>query len=150
SGVGGPAVNAALIGGAVCVDRFDNIYVSDAANNRVVKIDGNSGILTLLAGNGTAASAGDGGPAGLASLNNPTAVAVDSAGDVFIAEGNGNRVRVIDPATGFIYTAAGNGVAGFSGDGGPALNASLNRPMGLALDASANLYIADAINMRVR
>ena len=70
SGVGGPSVNAALTGGAICVDRFDNIYVADPSNNRVVKID-NSGILTLLAGNGTAASAGDNGPATLASLNNP-------------------------------------------------------------------------------
>jgi hypothetical protein len=150
SGVGGPAVNAPLLGGAICVDRFDNIYVTDPSNNRVVKIDGNSGILTLLAGNGTAASAGDGGPATQASLNNPIGVAVDSAGDVFVAESNGNRVRAIDPASGFIYTVVGNGVAGFGGDGGPAVNASLSRPMGLALDAAANLYIADAVNMRVR
>src|SRR6266481_6728512 len=102
SGVGGPSVNAALTGGAICVDRFDNIYVADKSNNRVVKID-TAGILTLLAGNGTAASAGDNGPATQASLNGPSGVAVDSAGDVFIAEANGNRVRIINPATGIIY-----------------------------------------------
>jgi hypothetical protein len=149
SGVGGPAANAALTPGAICVDRFDNIYVADPANNRVVKID-NTGILTLLAGNGTASSAGDNGPATQASLNYPSGVAVDDAGDIFIAEANGNRVRIIDPATGFIFTAAGNGVAGFAGDGGPALNGSLNHPVSLALDAAGNLYIADAFNIRVR
>lgn len=150
SGIGGPAVNAPLTGGAICADRFDNLYVADPSHNRVVKIDGTSGILTLVAGNGMAASSGDGGPAMQASLNNPSGLAVDSAGDLFIAEGNGNRVRIIDPATGFIYTVAGNGVAGFSGDGGPAVNASLNRPMGLALDSAANLYITDSANMRIR
>src|SRR3954454_4695220 len=86
AGVGGPPVNAALVGGAICVDRFDNIYVADPSNNRVLKIAG--GVLTLLAGHGVPASPGDFGPAVLASLNNPTGVAVDFTGDVFIAEGN--------------------------------------------------------------
>jgi len=143
SGVGGPAVNAALAGGAICVDRSDNLYIADPSNNRVVKVDGATGILTLVAGNGTASSAGDLGPATQASLNSPSGVAVDTAGDLFIVEASGNRVRVVNLATGMIVTAAGNGVAAWAGDGGQAVNGSLNRPMGVAVDAGGNLYIAD-------
>ena len=149
SGVGGPAVNAAVTGGAICADASGNLYIVDGANNRVVKVDTN-GILTLVAGNGAASSAGDLGPATQASLNAPSGVAVDSAGDLFIAEAMGNRVRAVNLATGMIMTVAGNGVAGWAGDGGPAASASLNRPMGLAVDAGDNLYIADAGNNRVR
>ena len=149
SGVGGPAVNAAITGGAICADGSGNLYIADGANNRVVKVDTN-GILTLVAGNGAASSAGDLGPATQASLNAPSGVAVDSFGDLFIAEAMGNRVRAVNLANGMIMTVAGNGVAAWTGDGGPATSASLNRPMGLAMDAGGNLYIADTGNNRVR
>jgi hypothetical protein len=150
SGVGGPAVNAAISGGSICVDSADNFYIADRGNNRVVKVDAPTGILTLVAGNGIASSAGDLGPATQASLNAPFGIAMDTAGNLFISEFMGNRVRRVDAATGIITTMAGNGVAGWAGDGGPAVNGSLHYPMGLAFDLAGNLYIADAANYRIR
>jgi hypothetical protein len=150
SGVGGPATNASLSGGMISVDNSDNIYLADRANNRVVRVDAVTGILTLVAGNGVASSAGDGGPAAQASLNHPAAVVVDAVGNLYVSEAQGNRVRRIDAASGIITTYAGTGAGGWSGDGGPATSGTLYFPLGLALDSSGNLYIADAQNFRIR
>ena len=152
AGVGGPAAAAQLVSpGPVAQDAAGNLFIVDGNGaNRVVRIDAAMGTLTLVAGNGTAASTGDGGPAAQASLNRPTDVAVDAWGDLFIAEFNGNRIRRVDGITGIITTVAGTGTAGFSGDGGPATSANLTAPMGVAVDTSGNLFIADAGNYRIR
>ncbi len=113
------------------------------------KVFAASGIITTVAGNGTYGRAGDGGPATAASLNYPYCVVVDSAGNLFIADALNNVVRKVSP-DGDITTVAGDGTAGFSGDGGPAIAARLNFPIALALDALGNLFIADRNNDRVR
>jgi sugar lactone lactonase YvrE len=151
AGTGGPAVNAQL-GPAfgIAVDAADNLFIADARNNRIVRVDAVTGILTLAAGNGAAFSSGDGGPAALASINYPFAVALDGAGNLYIAEYGGSRIRRVDAQTGIITTVAGTGSQGFSGDGGPATGATLFLPAGIALDPNRNLYIADSGNSRVR
>jgi sugar lactone lactonase YvrE len=151
SGTGGPAANAQLAApSGICIDQSLNVYIADTLNNRVVKVNGNTGILTLAAGNGAAASTGDGGPAVLASLNNPRGVAVDTAGNLFVVEFQGHRVRRIDAATGIITTVVGTGAAGFSGDGGPAVNAAIAFAFSIAMGPRGNLFIADSGNARVR
>jgi trimeric autotransporter adhesin len=110
---------------------------------------GQSGIITTVAGNGNPGFSGDGGPATAASLSEPSGVAVDASGNLFIADLRNNRVRKVS-ASGEITTVAGNGDAGFSGDGGPATAASLNQPTDVAVDASGNLFIADDYNQRIR
>jgi len=125
-----------------------NLYAADRGNNRVRRVDLATGTITTFAGNGEAGSAGDGGPATAAQLNNPFGVALDSV-SLYIGEPAGNRVRRVDLATGIITTFAGTGVAGFSGDGGPATSAQINTPRHIAVDARY-LYIADNANNRVR
>src|SRR5205807_6068063 len=100
------------------------------------------------AGNGTAGFSGDGGPATSAQLNYPVAVAVDAAGNLFIADGHNNRIRMVTFA-GLITTVTGS-TAGFNGDGGPAGSAKISDPRGVALDSAGNLFIADAGNNRAR
>lgn len=115
-------------------------------------IDLNTGIERVVAGSDTldAGFAGDGGPANKALLNEASAVAGDAAGDIYIADTGNNRIRKVDPVTGIITTIAGTGVAGFSGDGGSAIDAELSGPYALAVDAAGDLYIADPGNLRVR
>jgi sugar lactone lactonase YvrE len=149
SGDGGPATAAQLAGpGGVAVDGAGNIYVADEDNRRVRKVTP-GGVITTIAGTGTAGSAGDGGQATSAQLNVPIDVAVDGAGNVYVADQVGNRVRRIAP-DGVITTVAGTGVAGFSGDGLAATGAMLANPAGLGVDAAGNLYIADLVNHRIR
>src|SRR5580658_6102277 len=124
---------------AVAVDAAGNIYVADSNNQTIRKISG--GTIVTLAGNGTSGYTGDNGPATAAQLNLPSGVAVDSAGNVYISDFGNNVVRRVT-AAGTITTIAGNGRFGFSGDGGSAAQASLNGPLGLAIDPSGNLYIA--------
>lgn len=149
SGDGGPSA-AAMISFpyALIYDSHGNLYLSDSGNNRVRKIN-SKGIITTVAGNGTAGYSGDGGPATAASLNGPRGLAFDAAGTLYISDTNNNVVRSVS-TTGIIQTIAGNGTAGFSGDGGPAVAASMDQPFGVVLDHSGNLYIADAFNHRVR
>jgi sugar lactone lactonase YvrE len=147
SGDGGPAASASLyIPQGVCLDSSGNLYIADAFNARIRKVV--SGIITTVAGNGTSGFSGDGSAATSASLTFPTGCAVDSPGNLYIADYNGNRIRKV--SGGIITTVAGNGTSGFSGDGGPATGASLNGPSSVAVDSLGNLYIADFIGQRIR
>jgi uncharacterized protein (TIGR03437 family) len=152
SGDGGAATKAALnFPSGVAIDSAGNIYFADKGNNRVRKVD-TKGIITTFAGTGTAGYSGDGGPATSAKLGlNLTAafqgVAVDSAGNVYIADPANNRIRVVNPA-GIISTFAGNGgpfATGSlgNGDGGPPASASVSTPYGVRVDSAGNVFIAD-------
>ena len=132
----------------VAVDTSGNIYVGDNSGNLVWKVTP-SGTTTIFAGTRTSGFAGDGGPATKAWLNVPYGVAVDHSGNVYIADSENNRIRKVD-TKGTITTVAGTGSRGFSGDGGPATNAQIYAPWGLAVDNSGNLFIADYQNGRVR
>lgn len=151
-GDGGPAITALLDGpDGVAVDPFGNVYIADDGNNRIRKVTP-QGIISTIAGSGTAGFSGDGGPAALAQLRGPSAVAVDASGNVYIADAGNQRIRKVTAATGTITTVAGTGTFGFSGDGGPATAAQLFIAAGalLAVDGLNNLYIADSFNNRVR
>ncbi len=150
-GDGGPATSASLNEAAgVAVDPAGNLYIADQFNDRVRKVS-LGGVITAVAGGGSPLfpDIGDGGPATSASLNRPAGVAVDAAGNLYIADTFNDRIRKVS-LDGTITTVAGNGDLGFSGDGGPAVNASLARPTGVAVDAAGNLYIADQLNHRIR
>jgi sugar lactone lactonase YvrE len=127
----------------VAVDGNGNLYIADYGNARIRKVS-RDGIIGTVAGNGTGGFSGDGGPATDAQLSLPVGVAVDGAGDVFIADYNNRRVRKISP-NGIITTAAGDGTccSWFSGDNGPATSAPLIGPLGVAVDSSGNLFLAD-------
>ena len=132
----------------VAADTGGNLYVSDSGNHTVRKIAA-SGIITTVAGTGVRGSTGDGGPATRAQLNVPLGIALDGAGNIYVAECLNPRIRRIS-AAGVITTVAGNGASGYGGDGGPAVNAQLACPHGIAVDASGTLYIADTDNHRLR
>ena len=149
SGDGGPAINASLdFPSSVAVDAAGNLFIADAGNNRIRQVSPD-GVIRTVAGSGSGGFSGDGGPATNASLLFPQGVAVDAAGNLFIADAGNNRIRQVSP-DGVIRTVAGNRSGGFSGDGGPATNASLNFPSGVAVDAAGNLFIADPVNNRIR
>ena len=152
AGDGGPATVARLNSPSdVAVDGGGNVFVADTSNGRIRKITPAGTISTVagVAAVGPPASGGDGGPATSARLNQPRGIAIDGSGNIFIAEGSGHRVRKINPA-GVISTVAGDGIAGFTGDGGPAISARLQFPQALAVDASGALFIADSRNHRIR
>ncbi len=148
SGNGGLAVNAGLLDPiSVAVDMAGNIYVGEFGGDvRKVTPDG---IINRIAGIGVRGYGGDNGPAQSAQLNEPYGLVVDSAGNLYIADSQNNRIRKVDPS-GVITTIAGTGQLGFSGDGGSAMKAQLNNPTRLALDAAGNLYFVDGGNYRVR
>src|SRR5262249_52826914 len=131
---------------AVATDVIGNVYFS-ISDNSVFRLDPN-GMVTRVAGNSRVGYSGDGGPAINAQLSGPRGVAVDGAGNLFIADAS-SRLRKLDP-DGIITTVAGNGSRGYSGDGGPAINAQLFFPDGVAVDRAGNLFIADTGNNRVR
>ena len=132
----------------VAVDAAGNLYIADNDNNRIRKVDP-SGIITTFAGNGFGGFGGDEGPAASAELYNPNGVAVDKGNNVYIADQNNNRIRMVNPA-GTITTRAGNGVTGFAGDNGPAADAEFYFPAGVAINQGGDLFIADESNNRVR
>ncbi len=147
-GDGGPADQSQLDSpSGVAVDGAGNLFIADSLNHRIRRVDP-AGTITTVAGTGEEGSSGDGGPADQARLDSPSGVAVDSAGNLFIVDGN-YRIRRVDP-TGIIITSAGGRGFGFSGDGGPADQARLAFPSGVAVDATGNLFIADAGNDRIR
>jgi uncharacterized protein (TIGR03437 family) len=149
SGDGGPAALAQFDAPAgLAYDSKGNLFVADSQNNRIRKISPD-GIVTTVAGNALPGFAGDGGPATSAELNRPTGVAVDSKGNLYIADSGNNRVRMVF-STGIIGTLAGNGNTAFFGDGGNSVLAALNRPQGVAVDADDAVYIADTGNRRIR
>jgi len=146
SGDGGPPTSAQLsYPSAVAVDALGNLYIADSYNQRIRKVS--NGVISTVAGNGTNGFSGDGGPATSACLTYPSAVAVDSGGNLYISD-NSLQVRMV--SNGVISTVAGNGTSGFSGDGGPATDAEMASVPALAVDSAGNLYIADAGNARVR
>jgi len=130
------------------LDKGGDLYIADSDNNRIRKVDP-SGIITTIAGTGTVAFSGDGGPAIAAALHSPNGVAVDTAGNVYIADSGNNRIRKVNKS-GTISTIAGTGVSGFSGDGGAATSARLNWPVDLDFDPAGNMYIVDYGNNRIR
>ena len=153
SGDGGPATEAALYYPiSVAVDAAGNVYVTGSESNRVRRID-TAGVISTFAGTGEEGFSGDGGPATEAQFyaghDGFLSVATDAAGNVYVAGGENQRVRRIDTA-GVISTFAGTGEAGFSGDGGPAIEAQLSYPVGVAVDSAGNVYVADVVNQRVR
>jgi hypothetical protein len=151
---------------AVAVNKAGDIYIADSGNCAIRKISESTGLITSLVGtpepdgiNGTCGLGGDGGPASSAKISQPWGLAVDGAGDVFVADSDNYAIRFISASNGNIYTTAGSyetqgsitsGVPGYSGDGGPATKATLNFPTGMNLDLSGNLYFADSNNNVIR
>lgn len=144
------AATAALLNypTGIAVDSAGIIYIADTYNHVIRKV-ATDGTITTFAGDGTAGSKGDGGAATSASLRYPTGLAFDSAGALYIADSNNHSIRKIK-SDGTISTVAGSGVYGFSGDGGPATDATLEYPDGVYVDKAGNMYIVDTVNSRVR
>jgi RHS repeat-associated protein len=148
-GDGGLATEARLfmpIG--IAVDTTGNLYIADTYNYRIRKVDTN-GIIYTVAGNGTRGYGGDGGPATEAQFRYPTGLAVDASDNLYVADTENHRIRKVD-TSGMITTFAGTGDAGYSGDGGAAVEAQMGSPYGVAVDPSGALYIADSANQRIR
>ncbi|RKP54029.1 hypothetical protein D7Z26_11610 [Cohnella endophytica] len=150
SGDGGAATSAQLrVPWAVAIDSSGNLYIADAANHRIRKVDKSTGNISTVAGNGSFGYSGDGGLATSAQLNGPRGVAIDSDGNLYIADTGNHRIRKVDPS-GIVSTLVGNGVAGYSGDGGAATSAQVSMPYRVATDSVGDLYIVDANNFRIR
>jgi sugar lactone lactonase YvrE len=144
-----PAITAQLNNPAsMAIDSVGNLFIADQSNHRIRKV-GTNGFIQTVAGNGTASFFGDGSAATNANLNSPAGIAVDIAGNLFIADTSNQRIRKVD-AFGIITTIAGTNATGYSGDGGLAITNRLNNPTGVAVDAVGNLFIADTSNQRIR
>ena len=148
-GDGGSALSASLfVPSGLAIDRAGNLFIADFANQRIRKIN-TSGIISTYAGNGTAGYSGDSSAATSAKLHNPSYVAVDTIGNLYISDGGNNVIRKVD-TTGIITTVAGTSIAGYNGDYIAATNAQLNLPSQLCIDLLGNLYISDKQNQRIR
>jgi hypothetical protein len=149
SGDGGPAVKAELgAPAAIAIDADGNVYIAEFFNHRIRKIT-TDGTITTIAGTGTPGYNGDGQPAIESQIGEPTGVAVDRAGYVYISDQVNMRVRVVTPS-GTMYTVAGTGNRGHTGDGGPAEKAQISNPDIIAFGPNGNLFIPDHINAVVR
>ncbi len=149
AGDGGPVTQASILSAAgVARDAAGNVYFSDLGNHTVRRV-APDGIVTRVAGTGEPGDSGDNGPAISAQVSSPSGLAVDAAGNLYIADRGNSRIRKVT-ADGIIRTVAGNGVAGFSGDGGPATAARLAQPDGVIVDPAGNIFIADTANHRIR
>lgn len=150
-GVGGPATNALVPSPSeVVLDSSGNIFVPNATLNTIEEVVATTGDLQIFAANGAQDFTGNNGPASKAQLNVPSFAATDSSGNVFIADTNNNVIDEIVSATGIIKIVAGNGIAGYTGDGGPATSAELTGPYSVIVDGSGNLFIADTYNNVIR
>ena len=148
-GDGGQATAAKLyFPEEVILDALGNLYIADAGNNRIRKVN-TAGVISTIVGNGTSGFAGDGGPATAAELTDPLGLSLDVSGNLYIADAYSSRIRKVSTA-GIISTIVGNGIYGFAGDGGLATAAELAHPQKVILDAFDNLYIADTENNRIR
>jgi sugar lactone lactonase YvrE len=148
SGDGGPAKNAGLRPDAVAIDAANNLLITDFTNSRIRRVDARTKIINTVAGNGNREFSGDGGPATRAGLD-PIGLAIDRAGNLFIADFQNGRIRRVDAATGIITTVAGNGIPEFSGDGGRAIDAGF-LPLDVTIDSKGNLFISDLSGNAVR
>ena len=149
SGDNGAATAAQLdLPTALALDAGGDLYLADSANHRIRRIDAVTGSITTVAGTGMQGYSGDNGPATAAVIDSPTGLAVDAAGNLYLADTHNQRIRRVDAVTGAISTIAGNGVLGFTADGAPGTPLAL--PQGLSLDAIGNLYFADRANHRIR
>ena len=150
-GDNGAATNALMNRpSGIAVDGGGNLYIADTMNNRIRQVTAATGVIKTVAGDGSYGNGGDNGLAIHAQLNAPGGVAVDGAGNLYIADSYNYVVREVWAATGIIATVAGNGTQGYGGDNALATNAKLYFPTGVAVDNAGNLYIADAISNRVR
>lgn len=149
-GDGGPAAEASLNFPSAVAVGDGQLYIADTMNHRIRKVDLATGLISTIAGTGQHRLSGDGGPAVSAALNEPCALALDGKGFLYIADQSNNRVRRVDLQAGTISTIAGTGEAAYSGDGGPAREATLAGPSGLAMGPDGALYIADTFNGRIR
>ena len=148
-GDGGPATQASLyLPHDLTVDDAGDVFIADSSHNRVREVTPD-GIIHTVVGSGVRGFSGDGGLATAAALKNPKSVAI-FGGSLYLADSVNNRIRAVNLTTGIIRTVAGNGVQGYGGDGGPALQASLNVPQRIAFDGSGDLIIADTLNNRIR
>jgi sugar lactone lactonase YvrE len=151
SGDSGPATAAAIDSPTgIALDTANNLYLADAHNHRIRRIDAGTGIITTIAGTGTPGFSGDTTAATTASLDLPHGLTIDAAGNLYLADTENHRIRRIDAATGIITTVAGDGTQAFSGDGGPATASSLNSPRNTAISPSTLLTLADTGNQRIR
>ena len=149
-GDGGPASTAAVDFPRGVATHGDSLYIADTANTRIRRVDLLTNLISTVAGNGEFGYSGDNGPSTEAMLDRPDAVIVDSSGDLIISDTFNHRIRIVDSPSGMIRTIGGNGAQGFSGDGGPALAAAFNFPLGLAVDLEGNIFVVDSGNHRIR
>ena len=150
SGDGGPASRAQINNPyGIAIGADGALYICDTDNHVVRKVS-RDGTITTVAGNGKRGYSGDGQKATEASMNEPYELRFDRHGNLYVVERMNHVVRFVDARTGLIRTVAGNGKAGFSGDGGPAVSASLHEPHSIQLDQKGNLYICDIRNHRIR